>query len=175
MLIVYFKEIKYFHFTNNRDETSSESRTSKISPILKGFDQFSKAVLPSYNISIDESIILFKGRSGMKIIIKGKPNPEGFRMFVAACPRTGYVYNCLFDDRHEWTVDYPQFGNLTTCVIYKLLSNTSNLQSEHAIVVENYYTTIELLSYALREIWLSYGWNIKKKHISRKSCFGRNW
>ena len=71
--------LKYFHFTNNRDETSSESRTSKISPILKGFDQFSKAVLPSYNISIDESIVPFKGRSGMKIIIKGKPNPEGHR------------------------------------------------------------------------------------------------
>ena len=133
-----------FHISNN-SQNDNLGRTGKITPIIDGFKQFSKAVNPAYNISIDESIIPFKGRSDMKIIIKNKPNPEGFRMFVAACPRTGYVYNCLFDDRRDWVVDSPIYQNLTPCVIERLLIDISNLKS-HAIVTDNYHTTLELLN-----------------------------
>ena len=62
--------LKYFHICNNTDETTISSRTGKIQPIIDGFHVFSEAVKAGYNISIDESIIPFKGRSTMTIIIK---------------------------------------------------------------------------------------------------------
>ena len=59
--------LKYFDISNN-SQNDNIGRTGKITPIIDGFKQFSKAVNPAYNISIDESIVPFKGRSDMKII-----------------------------------------------------------------------------------------------------------
>eukprot|EP00834_Sanchytrium_tribonematis_P007074 NODE_589_length_5652_cov_0.848730.p7 type:complete len:119 gc:universal NODE_589_length_5652_cov_0.848730:350-706(+) len=34
--------------------------------------------------------------------------------------------------------------NVTTAIIYKIISQTSNLSNEHVIITDNYYSTLEL-------------------------------
>ena len=90
-------------------------------------------------------MVAFKGRSLMKTFIKSKHHGEGFRKFVASCPRTGYAYNCLFDDKRNWLGYFPNIVNTTTAVICRLLDFTSNLSTSHTVITDNYYTSKELL------------------------------
>ena len=136
--------LKYFHLVNNFDPIPEAEKLHKLKPVLMGYKKFSKCVLPGTNISVDESMVPFKGRNIMKTFIKSKHHGEGFRKFVASCPRTGYCYSCLFDDKRPWLQYFQNIVNITTAVICRLLDFTSNL-TQHTIITDNYYTSLELL------------------------------
>lgn len=77
-----FEKIKkYLHFTNN--ETIPENNKDifiKIRPALDLLNkQFSTVVSASENLSIDEMLIPFKGRSKAKQYIQSKPKKWGFK------------------------------------------------------------------------------------------------
>ena len=44
------------------------------------------------NISIDERMVTFKGRIGMKQYIKDKPTKWGFKLWILASSDSGYTY-----------------------------------------------------------------------------------
>ena len=45
-------------------------------------------------MSVDESIVAFKGRSAIKVYKPAKPHKWGLKAWVLAESGTGYVYNC---------------------------------------------------------------------------------
>ena len=48
--------------------------------------------LPGQNISIDERMVAFKGRIGMKQYIKGKPAKWRFKLWILASSDSGYTF-----------------------------------------------------------------------------------
>ena len=48
-------------------------------------------------ITIDESLVRFKGRNSMKFYIPMKPHKWGFKMHLLCDADTNYLYNMLFD------------------------------------------------------------------------------
>ena len=87
---------KYLHFADNQSlpptGTPEYNKLGKIQPILKHLGERFEAV---YNLnkelSIDETMIPFKGRSSMKQYLPLKPIKRGFKVWVLADAQTGYV------------------------------------------------------------------------------------
>ena len=52
---------------------------------------FEAAYTPGLQISIDESVISFKGRLSFRKYLKGKPNPWELKAFVLSDSKTGYL------------------------------------------------------------------------------------
>ena len=92
-----FQEInRYLHFANNANLTAPGSaeynKLGKIQPII---DVLNSNFKDTYNLnkeaSIDEAMIRFKGRSSMKQYLPLKPTKRGFKVWVLADGRNGYV------------------------------------------------------------------------------------
>jgi len=94
-----FGEIKRFlHFEDNTKKPDHSvpgfDRYWKLRPVITMLhDSFHGAASPDEHIAIDEMIIPFKGRSGLKQYMKAKPKKWGFKVWVQA-NRNGYV-NCF--------------------------------------------------------------------------------
>ena len=54
-------------------------------------DRFTAVWHPDMNISIDEAMIPFKGRSGLKQCMSNKPIKQGIKVWVRADADSGYV------------------------------------------------------------------------------------
>ena len=73
-------------------EIDSSTKRGKIQPFLDRIcPSFEAAFTPGQHISVDESVITFKGRVSFRQYLKGKPNPWGIKAFVLADSKTGYL------------------------------------------------------------------------------------
>lgn len=113
----------------------------KIRPLLsissKTFANFYK---PSKNISVDESMIRFKGRSSLRQYMPNKPIKRGYKMWVWAS-ESGYIdefqiYTGKVGERTE--------TNLGSRVVTDL---TKTLLTGHYVVYfDNYFLSLPLLN-----------------------------
>ena len=86
----------YLHFTNNETLSTPGSvdhdKLGKIRPIITALsERFAAIYEPGMNISIDEAMIPFKGRSTMKQYVPLKPVKRGFKVWLRAEAENGYV------------------------------------------------------------------------------------
>jgi hypothetical protein len=58
---------------------------------------FARYYIRSSNVSFDEMMVPFSGRSGHTVRIKGKPTPERYKI-IALC-QEGYTYSFLYTSR----------------------------------------------------------------------------
>src|SRR5215208_171413 len=71
---------------------------SKVDPLATHIQTVSKSIcIPSSNVSIDEMIARFSGRSAHTVRIKNKPTPEGYKI-LSLCD-AGYTYTFVFSSR----------------------------------------------------------------------------
>ena len=90
------------HLCNLEEERENERKKQRQEihdPLLKLRPLLDELVLcctsyyvPGQAISIDERMVAFKGRSGMKQYLKDKPTKWGFKLWVLADSTTGYTY-----------------------------------------------------------------------------------
>lgn len=65
----------------------------KLKPLMSDLQLACKTYfVPGQNISIDERMVAFKGRIGMKQYIKDKPTKWGFTLWILASSDSGYTY-----------------------------------------------------------------------------------
>jgi hypothetical protein len=103
MSLMRFEQIKrYFHLVDNTKRVPlahpEHDRLFHVRPLLdcigKTFPKYYK--LGCY-VSVDESMVPFKGRSFMKQYIKDKPTKWGFKLWAMCCPSSGYFYSvCVY-------------------------------------------------------------------------------
>lgn len=108
-------------------------------------------------LSIDESMISFKGRNKMKQYMPRKPTKWGFKVFVLAGAKTGYVYRCkIFTGLKEFSPER---------VCCDLLEGMSN---KH-VFMDNWYISIPVVERLLTQGIHTTG-TIKKerKHLPAK-------
>lgn len=86
--------LRYLHFSS--DSGISSDRISKLRPVLDYLiEKFQAAYVPGEHISIDESLVAFKGRLSFKQYNRNKRARFGIKLFVLAESKTGYVYNII--------------------------------------------------------------------------------
>lgn len=92
----FLKILRYLHLNDNstmkiRGDPEYD-RLHKVRPLLNMLSEnFKKVFSPSRFLSVDESMIPFKGRSMLKQYMPLKPIKRGFKVWVLCCAVTGYM------------------------------------------------------------------------------------
>ena len=141
-----FTEImRYIHFVDNTtlvtDRTNPNyDRLGKIRPVI---EQIQQACLKCYhgsqNQSIDEAMIAFKGRSAMKQYMPKKPTKRGFKVWVRADSKNGYV--CQMDFYTGKQGDRVEVG-LGANIVRRL--SESLVGQHYSLYMDNYFSSISL-------------------------------
>ncbi|GBC08628.1 hypothetical protein RclHR1_08270005 [Rhizophagus clarus] len=112
---------------------------------------FSKTIcIPSSNVSIDEMIARFSGRSAHTVRIKNKPTPEGYKI-LSLCD-ADYTYTFIFTSRIQTHPEIQQVSDLSKVgnEVYHLTSQLPIEDKSFNIYMDNYFSSIKLFKY-LRE------------------------
>jgi hypothetical protein len=147
MTCLRFEQIKrYLHISSITDQ-DNKTLFSKLEPLSTHIKDISqKHYIPSSNVSVDEMIARFSGRSSHTFRIKNKPTPEGYKIF-SLCD-AGYTYSFLFLSRTLKNPIVNQIPNLnyTSCQVYHLIKQLPLLRSFN-IYMDNYFSNINLFKF----------------------------
>ena len=94
----YFCELsQYLHFTDNTKlqprGLPGHDRLGKVRPIITYLqDKFAKLYLPHREVSVDEAMIKFQGKSSLKQYMPQKPIKRGKKVWVLVDANTGYFW-----------------------------------------------------------------------------------
>ena len=146
-----FEEItRYLHFVNSetlpaRGEEGF-SRLQRIDPMITALkDRFKSTYSPHCQLSVDEAMIPFKGRSSMKQYIPFKPVKRGFKVWAMADALNGYLY--------DFNVYTGASGErelaLGEKVVLKLSESVKG--KHHQLFFDNYFTSLPLLDKLLAQ------------------------
>ena len=87
---------RFLHFVDNSTLAApgspGYSKLGKLGPIIKMIgEQFAKVCYPGKEVSVDEAMIPFKGRSSLKQYLPMKPIKRGIKVWAQADANTGYI------------------------------------------------------------------------------------
>ena len=114
--------------------------------ILDKAQNFQKYYALGANITIDESLLQFKGRNSMKFYIPMKPHKWGFKIHLLCDSDTHYLYNMLFDPGKigKEFLQYDENYTLSENIVLKLLSCLKD-NKERNLFCDGWYSSIGLM------------------------------
>jgi len=125
--------------------TASYDKVYKVRPLLNKLnEEFAGQCVSTSSQSIDEAMILFKGRSTLKQYMPMKPTKRGYKAWVRADAATGYMFQCEIytgkttDDSSETDLG----GRVVTSLTRSLTQ--CNLQDIH-IAFDNFFASFDLM------------------------------
>lgn len=126
----------FFHVSDNNAPHVADDKTAKIRPLVDLLiHKWQQAYYPGQELSVDESIIAYKGRTNMRQYMPMKPHKWGIKAWVLAESRTGYVYNW---DIYRGANAVPEVG-LTRNVVLNICRPV--YQNHHHIYMDNYFSS----------------------------------
>ena len=142
--------MRFMHFTDN--ETChprghpAYDRLHKIRPLIDHLSsKFADAYTPSQNICIDESLVQFTGRLGIKQYIPSKRARYGVKMYKLCERATGYTYRFRVyegkDSKLE-PVGCPDYLGCSGKIVWDLVSPL--VCKGYHLYVDNFYTSVAL-------------------------------
>lgn len=150
MTVKRFKKIlQCFHLNDNLGQPANiTDKLYKLRPLL---DSINEACLTnakaSSSQSIDESMILFKGRSSMKQYMPLKPIKRGYKVWCRCDSYTGYLYEFyLYTGKSETGTEEGLGYKVVKTLTEKLIDKA--LEEYHIIVTfDNFFCDYNLLQY----------------------------
>lgn len=133
--------LRCLHFTQNvqERETPPEDRLYKIRPLLELFNRKIVTIYaPGKNLSLDESMLLWRGRLLFRQYIKNKKHKYGIKFYVL-CESDGTVLNMRV---YTGAGDDTSGKGHGAKVVLSLLSNYCN--KGHSVYMDNYYNSVLL-------------------------------
>nr|CAI5851626.1 unnamed protein product [Callosobruchus analis] len=118
----------------------SDHEGSDSSPGEERFDEndFQNAYGPNKELSLDESLLHFRGRLLFRVYIKGKKDKYGIK-FIELATSDGYVLNIvMYSGAEHKDVNMTK----TTALVLRLLK--PYLMKGHDVFMDNYYNSVEL-------------------------------
>ena len=100
--------------------------------------QFQAAYIPGKELSIDESMVLWRGRLMFRQYIPGKRHKYGVKIYML-CATSGYVWNALV---YSGKSDPISGLGHSESVVLKLIEK--RLDCGHTLFVDNFYTSFPL-------------------------------
>ena len=133
--------LRYLHFVDNEGaDTDKTLKTWKVQKLLDYLvKRYRDVYTPRRELSVDETMLKFKGRLSIKQYIKIKPVKWGIKLFTLAESTTGYVLDLL-----------PYTGKRAETAMSKMAQTVLDVSRHflnlgHHFFFDNYYTSIELL------------------------------
>ncbi|XP_061184352.1 piggyBac transposable element-derived protein 4-like [Saccostrea echinata] len=140
----YIQIKRYLHFSDDRN--NNDDKLHKVRMILDTLrSSFQQEYIPHQHVSVDEAMIPFKGRLGMKQYMKDKPIKFGIKMWVAADAVTAYCHNFeIYVGRNNDVIINRKLGLSSRVVI----GMTKPLENKgYVIYTDNFYTSPTLADY----------------------------
>jgi hypothetical protein len=170
--------LKFWHFSNNDNKGSNQDRLFKLRPILdllKG--RFSSVYIPGSVVTIDETMIPWRGRLLFKQYIPGKAHKYGVKIYKIAATN-GYTWGfTVYTGQQDPTAGLRH----AETVVMNLLDGL--LGCYRTVVADNFFTTISLakrlleddtyLIGTLRSNRAGAGNRIREKKLRRGEVYGR--
>lgn len=139
---------KFLHFIDNETINAFEGpkKLFKIYPVIKHLNNvFQKYYLPGQNISVDESLTLWKGRLSFKQFIPLKSAQFGQKTYELCDSTTGYLWKFIVytgkDCEFTSPLITPDMTN-TRKIVLQLVEPL--LHKGYTIWMDNFYNSIEL-------------------------------
>ncbi|GBL61725.1 hypothetical protein AVEN_140732-1 [Araneus ventricosus] len=107
----FMKILKYFHLSDREMEKVASDEDfyliQKLDPLMTDMKKnFKSHFNPYQNMSVDETMIKYKGRLGIIQYMPKKPTKRGIKIWMLCDSSFGYVYD--FDDYVEKRIKYPE-------------------------------------------------------------------
>lgn len=136
--------LRHIHFVNNTQliprGQDGYDKLGKIRPFLELIrNRFQRVYAPSRNLSVDETLVKFKGRLSWRQYMRDKPARFGLNEFTLADSENGYVLDINVYTGKECGQDSK---GLPQRVVLKLVEPFYRLG--YNIFMDNYYTSVEL-------------------------------
>ena len=106
-------------------------------------DRWKSLLLLGRDISLDEALLLWKGRLSWKQFICTKRARLGLKSFVLADAKTGYVWNSIIYTGSDTDLSVVGFSYSSTNIVMSLAEEL--LDEVRCIYVDNWYSSMELL------------------------------
>ena len=138
--------MRFLHVSNSAEQPSRASPDHdagyKVRKMLEtAMHSWNKHFDPGAVISIDETLLPFKGRWEHNVTIRSKRHKRGIKLYVANGIQPNYVVavdvKCSHHNREE------EFEG--TKVVRQLMESANLLDQHRTVVTDNYYTSEELL------------------------------
>ncbi|XP_063219730.1 piggyBac transposable element-derived protein 4 [Bacillus rossius redtenbacheri] len=156
-----FVQLKQFlHFVDNESydaATHPNPKLNKIWPIYIHLqNKFSELYTPEKDVTVDESLMLYKGRLGWKQYLPLKRARFGIKSFMLCESSSGYVYSFViytgrgtnFDDEYK---GLPMSSQVVMSLVKPLLGKG------YCVITDNFYTSPQLSDMLLSHRTDSYG------------------
>ncbi|XP_043464114.1 piggyBac transposable element-derived protein 4-like [Leptopilina heterotoma] len=129
---------------NNNCFPKGDSRFDKlhkVKPLVEALNRSIKDVYkPSNLAAIDESMILFKGRSSLKQYNPMKPIKRGYKVWCLADSVTGFVSNFeIYTGKSENKNSNDTFGE-------RVVLNLTEFDTGTLVAFDNFFTSVKLVS-----------------------------
>lgn len=143
-----FETIKQFlHFSNNDEFDPANHpcpKLNKIWPIYEELNRkFHESITPEKLVTIDESLLLYKGRLGWVQYIPLKRSRFGIKTFLLCESKSGYVYNFIIYTGKNTVLD-REFSDLpmSSQVVMTLMKPLLN--KGYCLTMDNFYNSPQL-------------------------------
>ena len=146
---------RFLHFSDNM--FSSDDKLKKLRTLADKLRDRFRAVPLEQNLSVDEQIIPFKGRHGLKQYLPKKPHKWGYKVFVLSGV-SGYAYDFeIYAGKQDnillpGEADCGASGNVVIR-LSRIVPNNCNFR----IFFDNYFTSVDLQLALARRGILSLG------------------
>jgi hypothetical protein len=146
------------------------SKTYKVDEFLQMLkNNFQRNYVLSENVSIDESMIKFKGRSSLKQYLPMKPIKRGFKVWILADTKNGYAYDFEIYKGKE----SERRGSLGEHIVKKMISNLEF--SYRKIYFDNYFSSPDLLDYLYKKGLYAAGTvRVDRRYMPKEFCKSEN-
>ena len=140
-----FREcLRYLHLADNQNLDPND-RYAKVRPLFTALNEKWLQYFPTENyLSIDESMIEYFGRNGLKQHIHGKPIRFGYKVWSLCTPR-GYLVQAEPYQGANTNNKLPELG-MGGSVVADLISELPD-HTEYSLFFDNLFTSLPLLDY----------------------------
>lgn len=143
------------HFSRNpkEGEVAPLNRLHKIQPLINYFNSKMEEIYePSKNLSIDESMVLWRGRLIFRQFIKNKKHKYGVKMYMLTEP-WGLIHRVLVYSGQGYDVSNSMCH--TEYVVEKLMIGL--LYKGRSLYMDNFYNSVQLSQKMLKKLTYTTG------------------
>ena len=158
-----------FDDADSRAVRRSGETEGSLAPIHEVFSMFMEACNVNYKpgkyLTIDESLVPFRGRCSFKVYMPKKPDKYGIKIWTMADATNSYLCNAqIYRGKQK---DVPEVG-LSQRVVKDLVSNVQG--SGRNITVDNFFSSVPLAKELLSRDLTMIG-TIRKNKVEIPPCF----
>ncbi|XP_068094365.1 piggyBac transposable element-derived protein 4-like [Hyperolius riggenbachi] len=152
--------MKFLHFANNQDFDEATHPAPKLKKIWDIYQMmvgnFRDAYTPDRDVTVDESLMAYKGRLSWVHFIASKRARFGIKSLMLCEAKSGYIWNSIVYTGKGTTFG-PQFSEygLATSSVLTLIEPL--LDQGYCLTTDNFYTSPELCDYLIQHKTDCYG------------------